>query len=740
MLVRPMKAALVAACTVAAVAVAGVPFPSKRLAPRPEPDPYESPVIDPQWSVARVWNEALLAAIRIDRPKPPVHARNLFHLAVAMWDAWAAYDPLAVGYISADKYVAPDVAAARREAISHAAHRLLAHRFPGGGFDQDGVACQPGAAASLAAFDATLVALGYDPADTSTLGDSPAAVGNRIGQAVIDHGLSDGAAEGPALCYPNDTGYVPQNPELIFKLPGTSGLLEPNRWQPLAFDYLVLQNGIIIGGAIQNFVGVGWGDVLPFGLTAADRQQFPPADCPWTPSAQGAPYLDPGCPPQLNGPGDAALKDAVVELVRLSSELDPTDPTEVDISPGAHGNNPLGTDAGTGHALNPVTGVPYAPNVVRRSDFARVVAEFWADGPKSETPPGHWNTLANYVTDTLGPADKRIGGPCGKLADELEWDVKLYLALNGATHDAAIGAWTTKHFYDASRPITLVRHLGAGQSSDPAGPSYVPDGIPLVPDLIEPITAETTAPGGKHEHLKAFCDVGLNIGDPCEVEDDCPDDGPFDGHCMSAVGEIAIRAWLGAPADPSTAAGGVGWRRAIEWDPYQAPTFVTPPFPGYVSGHSTYSRAAAEVLAAFTGSPFFPGGLGSFVADANAFLRFEVGPTETVELQWATYFDAADEAAISRRFGGIHPYYDDYPARIMGSQIGQKAYARALALYQHPAADCPGGDDEDPDEGPDDADEDADEEGVEATPLGQPPPVAPDWPGHGAVRRIGMSR
>jgi len=48
-------------------------------------------------SVARVWDEALLDAIRRDVPAPTVHARNLFHTSAAMWDAWAAYDPQADG-------------------------------------------------------------------------------------------------------------------------------------------------------------------------------------------------------------------------------------------------------------------------------------------------------------------------------------------------------------------------------------------------------------------------------------------------------------------------------------------------------------------------------------------------------------------------------------------------------------------------------------------------------------------
>jgi hypothetical protein len=592
-------------------------------------------------SVARLWNEQLLAAIRIDIPKPPAHARNLFHLSVAMWDAWAAYDASPVGYLVREKHSASNVQAARRQAISYAAYRLLKYRFPVGFVDPNGTPCHPNAATSQAAFDAQMAALGYDRRLTSTEGNRPAAVGNRIAAAVIAYGETDGANEGAGICYPDATGYAPANPPLIFKLPRVGDIVDPNRWQPLAFDFLITQNGIPIGQAIQSFVGTGWNNVKPFALGPAD---FNPAT---------RLYLDPGPQPRLGGPGDETVKSAMGELIRLSRSTDISDDVRIDISPAAILNNSLGADDGTGYTENPITGRPYAPNVVKRADFVRVVAEFWADGPHSETPPGHWNVLANYVADhPLMQNAKRIDGR-GAVVDDLEWDVKVYLALNGAVHDAAIWAWGNKNVYDSSRPITLIRYMAEhGQSSDPSAASYEPQGLPLVADLIEVITPESSRPGGRHEQLSAY------------------------------IGQIAIRAWGG----PSSGIGTLGdsnvrWQRGVEWLPYQPTTFVTPPFPGYTSGHSTFSRAAAEVLAAITGSPFFPGGLGTFVAPQDTFLRSEPGPSETVQLQWATYFDAADQAGISRRFGGIHPFYDDYPSRITGAEIGRKAWARAQEFY-----------------------------------------------------------
>ncbi|MDH4171763.1 MAG: vanadium-dependent haloperoxidase, partial [Acidimicrobiia bacterium] len=276
--------------------------------------------------------------------------------------------------------------------------------------------------------------------------------------------------------------------------------------------------------------------------------------------------------------------------------------------------------------------------------FGRVAAEFWADGPRSETPPGHWNVVANQVTDDL--SELRVGGR-GPAVDPLEWDVKLYLALNGAVHDAAVAAWGAKGRYDNARPISMIRYMGGlGQSSDPAGPSYHPDGLPLEEGLVEVITEESSGPGRRHAHL------------------------------ADQIGAIAVRSWQGPAVDPDTDERGVGWILAVNWVPYQLPTFVTPAFAGYVSGHSTFSRAAAEVLTAITGSPYFPGGLGEWTVPAGS-LEFEAGPDTDVVLQWARYVDAADQAGESRLFGGIHPPADDFPGRDMGAQAGQAAWELA---------------------------------------------------------------
>lgn len=341
-------------------------------------------------------------------------------------------------------------------------------------------------------------------------------------------------------------------------------------------------------------------------------------------------------------------------MIRYSSSLDPGDPATLDVGPGALGGNTLGANDGAGHDVNPATGRAYASNVVHLGDYGRALAEFWADGPKSETPPGHWNTVANEVSDSPG-LELQIGGQ-GAAVDRLEWDVKLYFALNGAVHDAAVAVWGAKGYYDSARPISMIRYLGGkGQSSDPRGPAYDPDGLPLVPGLIEVVTRSSSASGERHAKL------------------------------ADHVGEIAIRAWAGAPEDPTAEHSGVGWIPAVNWVPYQLPTFVTPAFAGYISGHSTFSRAAAEVLTAFTGSSYFPGGLYEVPVPAGS-LKIEQGPSEDLTLQSATYFDAADAAGISRLYMGIHVSPDDFGGRKIGSQCGRAAWSLAEQYFDGEAA------------------------------------------------------
>jgi hypothetical protein len=578
-------------------------------------------VASAEHSIARVWNEQNLAAIRTAFPDPPVHARNLFHTSVAMWDAWAAYEPSATGYLHNETATAADIEAARHRAISYAAYRVLTDRYLA---NRHPNTPQTNADAVFQELNAQMAAFGYPTAFTSTLGSDPAAVGNRAAATVLAFAATDGSREETGY---DDPTYAPINQPLVIALSGTT-MNDPNRWQPLAFASSVnTQNGIVLPGNVQTYVGAHWGGVRPFALHYEDNPNV---------------YHDPGPPPYIS---NQAFKENNLEVIRLSSWLDPTDTRAeaiIDISPRAVGNNTLGLNDGTGHPLNPSTGLPYPANFVHRGDFGRVVAEYWADGPSSETPPGHWNRIANEVS--AHPEFIRKIGGTGPLLGPLEWDVKLYFTLNAALHDVAVAVWGCKRYYDYVRPISSIRYMGGlGQSSDPNGFSYHPDGLPLEPGLVEVIT-------------------------PWEPRGFPPTD----------YGKIALYAWGGEPNDRENDFTGAKWILAEDWIPYQRNTFVTPAFAGYVSGHSGFSQAGAEVLTQITGSPFFPSGLGTHTAFAGS-LEFEAGPATDVVLQWATYYDAADQAGFSRLYGGIHVAADDGPGRIIGSECGLDAWLLATS-------------------------------------------------------------
>ncbi len=113
------------------------------------------------------------------------------------------------------------------------------------------------------------------------------------------------------------------------------------------------------------------------------------------------------------------------------------------------------------------------------------------------------------------------------------------------------------------------------------------------------------------------------------------------------------------------------------WQPYQPDTVVTPSFPEYFSGHSTFSAAGAEILKRFTGSDAF-GNSAVFKAGGSD-VEPDCVPAHDVKLSWATFSDAADQAGISRRYGGIHFSQGDYDGRAAGRQVGTIVWAKAQA-------------------------------------------------------------
>ena len=618
-------------------------------------------------SVARRWNEVLLAAIRNDYARPTVHARNLFHVSAAQYDAWSvlvqnldpkpnpwllgAMEPVEcpLADLSAFEFDEADVGAA----LSYASFRLIRHRF----------SKSPGHAQIIRDTHALMSFLEFDPAHQSTdytAGDSRA-LGNYIASCYQAYGGHDGANEDDD--YKNKV-YTPVNPPLEPHLPGNPDIVDLNRWQPLQLESFIDQAGNPVDEA-PEFLSPEWGSVSSFALTEADLSEY---------SRVGEEYIyqvyhDPGAPPTIDGVLGAEYQWSHSLVSVWSGHLDPNigrGADLIDISPNGIGNIALdqypltfpehrnffrddGLDPGTGYRINPVTGAPYEPQVVPLGDYARVLAEFWADGPDSETPPGHWFVILNTVNDHPDSTRKLRG--VGNDRTELEWDVITYFVLGGTMHDAAITAWSVKGWYDYVRPISSIRAMAdLGQSSDLFRPSYHEHGIPLKPGYIELVDDDDELAGDDGEH----------------------------------VGKIKLWAWRGPDyiENPDTDVAGVGWILAENWWPYQRPTFVTPPFAGYVSGHSTYSRAAAEALAALTGTAYFPGGMSDFAVEQDNFLVFERGPSVSLTLQWATYQDASDQCSLSRIWGGIHPPIDDIPGRLIGITIGQKAFEHAMSFVE----------------------------------------------------------
>ncbi len=603
----------------------------------------------------------MLHSIRNDFARPTVHARNLFHSSSLMYDAWALFDKQAETYFLGKTvgsffcpftgFVQPeDVEATREEIMSFAVYRLIRHRFRN----------SPGMRSIYAYADSLMVEMGYDTNQVSTNysdGD-PAHLGNYLAQQMILFGLQDGSNE------QNDYAnryYEPVNRPLRPIFSGAGDLSFPDRWQPLSFSAFVDQSGNLIPNATPPFLSPEWGEVVPFALTEADLSLKERENYTYHV------YHDPGPPPFLLGEDESTTAEYQwgFSLVGIwSAHLDPADGVMWDISPGSLGNNPEfpagwegmrqfyqylgGGDLSRGHAINPHTQQPYEPQWVPRGDYTRVLAEFWADGPDSETPPGHWFAILNYVNDHP-LQENRFQGE-GALVDELEWDVKAYFALGGAMHDAAISAWGVKGWYDYIRPISAIRYMASqGQSSDPDLPNYSPYGLPLIPGFIELVTE----------------------GDPLAFT-------------TRNLNRVKLYGWRGPDYidDPENDTAGVGWILAERWWPNQRPDFVTPNFAGYVSGHSTFSRAAAEVLTLLTGDPFFPGGMGEFMAKKNEFLVFEDGPSQDIVLQWATYRDASDQTSLSRIWGGIHPPADDIPGRQIGILVGQDAFELAKTYFE----------------------------------------------------------
>jgi hypothetical protein len=444
------------------------------------------------------WDEAALQAVRNTRTGPPIAARAFAITHTCIYDAWAAYDPVAVGTRLSGALRRPVVEhtqANKQEAISFAAYRALLDLFP----------------TQQALFDGLMKSLGYDPANSTTDTSTAAGAGNLAAAAVLAFRHSDGSNQLGDLnpgAYSDYTGYRPVNfPDRV---------IDPNRWQPLRLP----------NGQVQRFLTPHWGNVIPFALQSGSDVRPEKAPAFFEFMFFGWPY-----------------RRQALELLNISANL---------------------------------------------GDREKTIAEYWSDGPGTETPPGHWLLFGKFISrrDNHG----------------LDEDAKMFFALANAGFDAGVAVWATKRLYDYVRPITAIRFLFRGQR---------------------------------------------------------------------------VRAW-GGP--------GIGAQLIFgeDWQPYQEPDFVTPPFAEYVSGHSGFSAASAEILKSFTGSDDF--GASATLAAGSSKIEPGITPSTDITLSWATFSEAAMEAGMSRLFGGIHFMDGNLQGQKMGRKVGALVWQKAQTYFNGTAA------------------------------------------------------
>jgi hypothetical protein len=473
------------------------------------------------------WDEQLLSTIRAYPPQtgPTITSRALGVLHTATYDAWAAYDPTA-------KVTRPDGPAQQKstlnnldsktKAISYAAYKTLMDLFPPGTFPAVGAYKLP---ADL------LTSQGYDPnyttvaSQTDTAAD-PRAVGNLAAQAVLNYRHNDGSNQ--LAGYADTTGYTPFNQ--------WNHINDRWRWAPLC---------------VLTAAGATAGDPIV-------RDSTNPANtCPDTAPPNNHYALQKATTPQW---GKVTMFSPLAAAsYRVSGPL----------------KNPDGSFS--------TADIPIAlADTSNLSDASKAKAEYWADGPKSEFPPGHTALFAQAISR--------------KNSNSLDTDAKLFFMVGNVEMDAGIAAWYQKFKWDYVRPTTAIR-----------------------------------------EHYKG----------------------------------TQITSWLG----PNQ---GYGQVDASQWIPYQAPTVLTPPFPEYVSGHSTFTSAGASILGMANGDTF-----GASVTIPAHSSKFESStPAAPVTLTWPTFTEAATEAGMSRRWGGIHFQTGDVHGRALGKQVAANVYSQAQSYIR----------------------------------------------------------
>jgi uncharacterized protein DUF6851/vanadium-dependent haloperoxidase-like protein len=383
-----------------------------------------------------------------------------------------------------------------------------------------------------AVFDPLMAQLGYDVNDNSMDTRTPVGIGNVACAAVLAFRHGDGSNQLGNLADTGVTLPVPPYTDYTNYAPVNKPSTVPVSDVSTIIDpnrWQPLTYNNGVKVVTPVFVGAQWFKVIPFALTSAD--QFLPLVESFGPALY---------------PSAAYLQQAK-DVVTMSAQL---------------------------------------------TDEQKMIAEYWANGPRSELPPGHWDLFAQFVS--------------ARDHHTVDQDVKVFFALTNAIFDGGIACWSAKRHFDSVRPVTAIPFLFHGQQ---------------------------------------------------------------------------IEAWGGPGKGTVTMDGS-------QWIPYQPSTFPTPPFPEFMSGHSTFSAAGAEILRLFTHSDSF----GDSVTFAPGSSVTEPGstPKQSVTLSWATFSDAADQAGISRRYGGIHFEAGDLAGRACGRVVARQAWKKALQLFH--------GDDDDDDD------------------------------------------
>jgi hypothetical protein len=469
------------------------------------------------------WDEQLLSTIRAypAQTGPTITSRALGVLHTATYDAWAAYDPTA-------KVTRPDGPAQQKstqntlanktKAVSFAAYRTLVDLFPP----------VPGKFPPTGGYhhpDELLTSQGpgYDPSYTTVAGQNdtaadPRAVGNLAAQAVLSYRHNDNSNQLNGYA---DSSYTPSNQ--------WNHINDRWKWTPLCV------------------------------LTAAG-------------AAAGDPIVRDPSQPCPDPDGHYSLQKATTPQWGRVTMFSTLPAANYRVS------GPLKI-AGSYSTADISLALQDTSNL---TDASKAKAEYWADGPKSEFPPGHTALFAQAISRKNG--------------NSLDTDVKLFFMVGNAEMDAGIASWYQKFKWDYVRPTTAIR-----------------------------------------------------------VQ--------YDG--------TQITSWRG----PNNGYGPVD---ASQWIPYQAPTVMTPPFPEYPSGHSTFTSAGASILGMFNGDTF-----GASVTIPAHTSKFESNtPAAPVTLTWPTFTEAATEAGMSRRWGGIHFQTGDVHGRALGKQVAANVYSQAQSYIR----------------------------------------------------------